>query len=263
MVDMFRPDQPAPADDPQTILEVYGRHPHLHPYGIADVAQLWDRSRWWRAGDGVVGLMDLPGSPEPVLYAISDQPEPALGLLARLEPALPAQMMATGPPGLAERLSQTFAPDFVTPYVKMHLARPADLPDADDAVKVIAREDLPALQVLFETDPLAGDFFHPGLLDTGFYLGLWREGVLAAAGGIHVIDEANGVAAIGNVTTHPQWRRQGLSRRVVATLCRRLLAKVAVVGLNVRQDNPAALGLYRALGFQTILPYEETRLRRR
>ena len=263
MGDMSRPDPPAPADDPQTILEVYRRHPHLHPYGIADVAQLWDRSRWWRAGDGVVGLMDLPGSPEPVLYAIAVEPEPALELLARLEPALPSQMMATGPPGLAERLARTFAPDFVTPYVKMHLAQPAALPDADDEVEVVAQRDLPAIEVLFEMDPLAGDFFHPGLLDTGFYLGLWRDGVLAAVGGIHVIDEAHGVAAIGNVTTHPRWRRRGLSTRVVATLCRRLLERVPVVGLNVRQDNPAALGLYATLGFETILPYEETRLRRR
>jgi ribosomal protein S18 acetylase RimI-like enzyme len=263
MVGMPSETLPVPVADRREVLDVFCRHPHLHPYGIADVAQLWERSRWWRDGDAVVGVMDLPGSPVPVLYAVSTASEATLALLARLASALPPALMCTGPPGLAARLAAVYEPAFVTPYVKMHLSRPDVLPEPAAAVVVLTQQDLPALEVLFATDPLAGDFFHPGLLDTGFYLGMWDGSELVAAGGIHVIDREHGVAAIGNVATHPAQRRRGLARDLVTTLCHRLLDDVPTIGLNVRQDNAAALGLYASLGFATILPYEETELARR
>lgn len=254
---------PARVGDPDAILEVYEQRPHLHPYGIADVVQLWDRSTWWRDGPAVVGLLDLPGSDVPVLYSVSASPEATLDLIGRLEPELPADIMATGPEGLAARLANTYEAAFATPYVKMHLSRPHDLPPPGDDVVALSTADLHALETLFATDPLAGDFFHAGLLETGFYLGVWVSDALAAAGGIHVLAEEHAVAAIGNVTTDPSHRRRGLARRVVATLSHRLLDRVPTIGLNVRQDNAAALALYAAVGFETILPYEETRLRRR
>lgn len=254
---------PAPVGDPGVILEVYEEQPHLHPYGIADVVQLWQRSTWWRDGPAVVGVMDLPGSDVPVLYSVSASPEATLDLVERIGAALPPEIMATGPEGLAARLGAGYEAAFVTPYVKMHLSRPKDLPPAGTDVVTLAARDLDALETLFATDPLAGDFFHPGLLGTGFYLGVWAGEALAAAGGIHVLAEEHGVAAIGNVTTHPSRRRTGVARRLVATLCHRLRQRVATIGLNCRQDNTAALGLYETLGFATILPYEETRLRRR
>lgn len=254
---------PAPVQDPGAILEVYEQQPHLHPYGIADVVQLWDRSTWWRDGAAVVGVMDLPGSHVPVLYAVSASPGPTLDLLARVAPALPPDLMATGPTGLAARLDNSYGAEFASPYVKMHLARPRELPQPSADAVVLSSGDLADVERLFATDPLAGDFFHAALLETGFYVGVREGATLAAAGGIHVIAEDRGVAAIGNVTTHPAYRRRGLARRVVATLSHQLLERVPTIGLNVRQDNAAALALYAAVGFDTILPYEETRLRRR
>lgn len=253
---------PAPVADPGAILEVYEQQPQLHPYGIADVVQLWDRSTWWRDGPAVVGVLDLPGSPVPVLYAVSASPAATLDLLARVEPALPPDLMATGPEGLAARLSNSYAASFVSPYVKMHLARPRELPAPSADAVTLSTDDLADVERLFETDPLAGDFFHPALLDTGFYLGVRPGAALATVGGIHVMAEDRGVAAIGNVTTHPAHRRRGLARRVVATLSHQLLEHVVTIGLNVRQDNAAALALYGALGFDTIAPYEEARLHR-
>jgi predicted GNAT family acetyltransferase len=84
-----------------------------------------------------------------------------------------------------------------------------------------------------------------------------------AAAGVHLADPRCGVAAIGNVATHPEHRRQGLARRVLATLCHRLLGDVDVVGLNVRRDNHAARALYEALGFITLTGYEEAELTKR
>jgi ribosomal protein S18 acetylase RimI-like enzyme len=235
----------------------------VHPYGIADVAQLWDRSRWWVERDAVVGVMDLPGSAAPVLYAVSTATAPTLSLLRSLAPELPDRMTATGPRGLAAALADVYDARFSTPYWKLHLAEARRLPPADPRTEVLGSADLPALLELFSTDPVAGDFFHPGLLGTGLYLGRRDGGALVSVAGLHVIDEANRVAAIGNVATHPAHRRRGHARAVVATLCHRLLERVDVVGLNVREVNVAARDLYLGMGFRLALPYEEAELVRR
>ncbi len=58
---------------------------------------------------------------------------------------------------------------------------------------------------------------------------------------------------IGNVVVHPAYRRQGIAR----TLMEHALTQVNRqgghwVGLEVRADNDAALGLYRSLGFREV-----------
>jgi hypothetical protein len=60
-----------PVDAPEAVLEVDRRHRGVHVYGIADVAQLWHTSRWWSAGRAVVGVLDVPGSAVPIVYAVA------------------------------------------------------------------------------------------------------------------------------------------------------------------------------------------------
>jgi RimJ/RimL family protein N-acetyltransferase len=249
-------------EDPASLLELFGRDREVHPYGIADVEQLWECSRWWRDDDAAVGVIQLPGSPVPVVYAVSAQdPAGTLDLLDRLDAtgALPRRFVITGPRGLADRLSR-HAVRWSRWYDKLALRHPELLPPPSDEVVTLDGSHLVALQGLYGTDPDAGDFFHPALLDTGFYLGVLRDGEVLASAGIHVIDRRNGVAAIGNVATNPDHRGRGLARLVTGTLCHHLLAVVEHVGLNVSEGNLAAAALYRRLGFVPVLPYEEAEL---
>jgi ribosomal protein S18 acetylase RimI-like enzyme len=250
-------------EDPAPLLELFARDREVHPYGIADVEQLWEVSRWWQDGEAAVGAMDLPGSPLQVLYAVSARdPEGTLGLLDRLDRAghLPERFIVTGPRGLADRLATRRDPRWSKHYEKMALRDPGRLPDAEPAVAVLDRTHLPALERLYADDPTAGDFFHPALLDTGCYLGILEDGEVLASAGIHVLDRHNGVAALGNVATRADRRGQGLGRLVTATLCHRLLTEVEVIGLNVSVGNHAAHALYGRLGFVSVLPYEEAEL---
>lgn len=252
---------PAPTRDAGAVLELYRRDRAVHPYGIADVAQFWDRSTWWLEGEAAVGVMDLPGSAVPVLYAISAGADAeTLDLLAALSPRLPAHFVITGPRGLTERLAERYAPRWSTPYHKMWLADAGRLPPAAADVGVLGPADVPDLEALFARDPDAGDFFHAGLLASGHYAGRRVGGALVAAAGVHVVDAEHGVAAMANVATHPDHRRRGHARAVVATLCHRLLQSVDVVGLNVRDRNDGARALYGSLGFELLIPYEEAEL---
>jgi ribosomal protein S18 acetylase RimI-like enzyme len=254
------------ATGPDEIEALYRRHPAVHPYGLADLDEpLWGRSSWYRAGDAAVGVLDL-GSGEPVLYAIAADTageRATLDLLDRLAPDLPDHFVVTGPVGLSERLGPHFEADWVIPHVKMHLPSTDRLPPADDRAEWLGPGAVAEVVALREHGGDASAFFLPSLLDTGLYAGVRVDGALAAVAGVHVVSEQRGVAAIGNVLTHPAHRRRGLARALTATVARRLLERVPVVGLNVGTANDGARRLYEALGFIPLLTYEEAELRRR
>ena len=91
-------------------------------------------------------------------------------------------------------------------------------------------------------------YFHPNLR---------RDDKLVSVAGVHVYSEAYKVAALGNITTHPAYRGQGLARIVTARLCRSLLETVDYIGLNVKVDNQSAISLYQRLGFEPVCTYHE------
>jgi predicted GNAT family acetyltransferase len=117
-------------------------------------------------------------------------------------------------------------------------------------------QDLDALKAFYD-ESYPGNWFDARMLETGQYYGIWREGKLASVAGIHVYSREYKVATIGNVTTHPIYRREGLSTAACATLCRELLKTVEHIGLNVKADNLAAITVYERLGFERIGTYEE------
>lgn len=257
---------PAPVADPAELAELYGRDRAVHPYGLADVDEpYWSRSTWYREGDAAVGILDL-GSGEPVLYAIAaDAARDAatLDLLDRLRPLLPDHFVITGPVGLAARLAPGWTAHWVIPHVKMHLVDADRLPPPDRRVEWLDRDHVDEIVDLRARG--GGDasaFFVPDLVDTGLYGGIRADGALAAVAGVHVISRNRGVAAIGNVLTHPDHRRRGLARALVATLTHRLRDLVPTIGLNVATTNDGARALYRDLGFAELITYEEAELRR-
>ena len=118
--------------------------------------------------------------------------------------------------------------------------------------------DLSLLLALFDEHPDRPDAFDAGQLENGVFFGIRRNGGLVAAAGTHVIGRAAGVAAVGNVFTHPDHRRRGYGRRVSAAVVEALLGQgVDTIVLNVAMANDSALGLYRGLGFWPFCGYHE------
>lgn len=58
---------------------------------------------------------------------------------------------------------------------------------------------------------------------------------------------------IGNVAVHPQWRGRSIGRALVEAALEDIAARGGTwVGLEVREDNPAARRLYERLGFEPV-----------
>jgi ribosomal protein S18 acetylase RimI-like enzyme len=97
----------------------------------------------------------------------------------------------------------------------------------------------------------------------GVYYGIRDGGRLVAAAGTHVISAEAGLAAVGNVLTHPDYRGRGFAKLTTSAVTQELLRSCTEVVLNVRSDNPPAIAAYRALGYRQHAIFEERLARRR
>ncbi len=92
----------------------------------------------------------------------------------------------------------------------------------------------------------------------GIFFGIFVERKLIAVAGTHLISENYGVAAVGNVFTHPDFRGQGYGTVTSNAVVLELLEMgIPDVILNVGQDNSIAIRIYERLGFKNYCPYFE------
>jgi ribosomal protein S18 acetylase RimI-like enzyme len=107
--------------------------------------------------------------------------------------------------------------------------------------------------------PYAPDAFAPYQVADGTYFGVVdAQGEVLASGGTHVVDWKTGVAAIGNLYTHPQYRGRGFGQAILRAVLHALLeGGVHLIVLNVDERNLTAKRLYERNGFRVHCPYIE------
>ena len=249
------------------ILETYFRQDlPLHAYSLGDLDETyWSRTTYY----GVVmenGLSDVfliyNGIGLPVLLALG--PENYLDgvLLKQLEKLLPNEIYAHLSPGLENRLGNQFSLVEHGLHYKMVLAEPGRLEGIPtNNTYHLSSQDLPEMQRLY-TESYPDSCFDPSLLSSGKYIGCREAGELVSAAGVHVYSTRYRVAALGNITTHPDHRNRGFARAVTARLCQELALEVDFIGLNVKCENHSALHLYQELGFKITSKYAEFTLKK-
>ena len=134
-----------------------------------------------------------------------------------------------------------------------------------DGVQRLGSTDVIALRRLYADGEAAGespDFFYDSMVPDGVFFGIYEGADLVAAAGTHLFAPDEQAAAIGNVYTRRDRRGRGLSRAVTKAVLHRL-RHLKTVGLNVRDDNVAAIRVYESLGFVKHCDFREAIAQRR
>jgi ribosomal protein S18 acetylase RimI-like enzyme len=139
---------------------------------------------------------------------------------------------------------------------RMIVTRESFVPcETDERVVALDISHAEAVRTLLLSYP--GNFFEEYQLETGYYRGIFEGGKLVSMAGVHTTNSAVGVAAIGNIVTDEDYRGLGLAGYVTSKLIADLLRDHGIVGLNVSQENGAAIRVYQRLGFRVGVEFYE------
>ena len=236
------------------------RNTYLHLYEIGDLDDFfWPYTIWYALKDRIqisqIVLLFIGASPPVLLGFTEESIDQMAGLLRSIIPLLPKQLHAHLSMNLASVFADYYQIQSNGTFYKMALTRPSGLDRVNtSAVVSISASDVDDLQELYRVS-YPGNWFDPRMLDTGYYYGIRRGTDLVSVAGVHVYSEQYKIAALGNITTHPDYRKQGLATEVCAKLCQSLVESVEHIGLNVGSDNTSAIGCYEELGFDRVFLY--------
>jgi RimJ/RimL family protein N-acetyltransferase len=236
----------------------------LHVYSIGDLDDFfWPCTTWygWHERGKLAALFLMyRGTGLPVLLALEERlPEASRALLKALLPLLPRNFYAHLSPYLAGAFAGSASLETHGRHLKMSLAVAVRLKAgilSSYPTRSLLSEDLPGIMDLY-AQSYPGNWFDRKMLETGKYHGAFLGSRLIAIAGVHVYSKKYRVAALGNITTHPEFRGKGLGASITATVCEDLLKDVDLIGLNVLADNKAAIRCYERIGFEVSSVYDE------
>lgn len=231
-------------------------------YAIGDLsAGFFEQCCWAVAedGGGLCALaMTFAGLYPPALFLMGQ----SAGLQAILGRALrPRQAYLTMRPEHSRAIGHIYRLAEQRHMWRMHVSAATFRPRPSAAIQLHG-PDLRRLNALYTWG--GADFFSAYQLEQGVYFAIERDGKLVSAAGTHLAAPSYGVAAVGNVYTHPDYRNQGLATACTSAVSAELLRLgCSSVVLNVRQDNVPAIVAYEKLGYAIHCEFIESPVQRR
>jgi len=204
-----------------------------------------------RGSTGQALLLFSGGGLGNALFAMGESG--ALDALLRLHRG-PRHNYATCQPEHLPILQRYFSLALEQPMLRMVVTaadfQPPEAPERESvAVRILRAPDVRILNRLYSSEG-APAYYTSEHLAEGLYYGVFAAQRLVAAAGTHVVSEQRGVAVVGNVFTHPDFRNQGLGRLATGAVTQELLSKCADVVLTVDPLNLPAVRAYRRLGYR-------------
>ena len=160
----------------------------------------------------------------------------------------------------AAALTDLYELDAPVVMLRMAVDRRTFEPFAGPAERLTAL-DVDDLNRLYQLGYRAG--FPPSVVEDGVYYGVRVRGQLVSAAGTHVINAHEGIAVVGNVMTHVDYRGHDFAKMVTSAVTAELLERVDDVALNVHTDNLPAVAAYERLGYVRHCLLTERLARRR
>ena len=251
-----------PLTDPEAIRPLLDRQPAYAAYALAHLEpRLFPRSYWWRAvpltsagsapapDGGEALVMHARSGLGPSLVALGGTQ--ALEAILRLHPG-PFYTFATFQVEHAPVVRRHFALSRRGASLRMSVSVETFRP-VNGAARRLRRRDLGDVDDLQRSEGFG--FHSAAALDDGVYYGVYDTGRLVAMAGTHVVAPEVGVAIVGNVVTHPRYRRRGHGAVATSAVTAALLETCPFVLLTVEERNEPALRVYQRLGYR-----EECRL---
>ena len=241
----------------------------LNIYQIGDLDDFyWNHTSWYglkenKSLNAAVLLYKAP--PFTVLLALATQNDIMhyRKLLKSILEKLPDELYAHLSPDLEQLFEQGYIIESRGKYQKMFLTDFSKLNNFDESgIRNLNESNLREITAFYE-ESYPENSFDPRMIKTGMYFGMKEDDKLVCISGVHVYSEQYKTAALGNITTHPDYRGKGYGQKVTAHLCRVLLTKVNSIGLNVGQDNIPAIKCYNNLGFTKTAPFLEYMIRKK
>jgi ribosomal protein S18 acetylase RimI-like enzyme len=237
------------------IRDFLNRDRALTAYALGDLDEaFWPQSMFYGAvKDGrLASVVLFYRGFEPVVLVMFGELDGARAILDDV--MLPQEIYYVVPRELGGPLSECYTcPDRHTEW-RMVLDAAAFDPPRLDTAKPIRAEQADLLAALYRLAAAPGEqivAFSPWQIAHGVFYGVWADEALVATAGTHVWSRAEGVAAIGNVFTRPEYRGRGYATVCTGAVVRDTLAAgLDTVILNVREENAPAVRVYEKLGFR-------------
>jgi GNAT superfamily N-acetyltransferase len=251
----FRPTMTAHLSEIRAILN---SDPAWCLYALGDLhPREYQRCAWRTKSSSPPAIVLIySGFSVPILFAFGSSEDVEELLLA--EP-LPAAAYLHVRPNIAAMLRTHYRCSAIHQMVRM-IFRGSTCEQSREASE-LSDTDIPALLELYDVRRSGSEdviFFDPEMVSSGCYYGIWDEKRLVAVAGTHLVNEAEGVAAVGNIFCHPSYRNQGLGRTVTVAVLKQLTGRsIQTIGLNVAASNLPARRLYQSLGFIDYCLYHE------
>jgi ribosomal protein S18 acetylase RimI-like enzyme len=242
--------------DPIEIKEFLERDRRYATYAIGDLEpSFYEQSRWFGAelAGALRSLVLLfEGLDPPALFLMGD----GIGISLVLGTALrPDTVMFTGRDSHLAALQTHYQTAEIEQMLRMTLSSPDFRPVSAFGAERLGPGYVSELARLYAS--AHGNAFTPFQLAQGIFYGVKHQGRLVSAAGTHILARKMGVAAVGNVCTYPEYRGKGYATCCTSAVCADLLAMGLEVVLNVAQDNPDAIHIYKKLGFREHCPFVE------
>lgn len=259
--------------DKSALVRFFQRDPALYAYHLGDLDPFFiENTDWWTAsvknpdsesGDISAALLLYTAFDMPVILALADNQAQG-ALWHKLLNDLPTQAHVHYQARHENIIRRCFEHTRLGLHYKMsyhsdldqRLDRKGDSQVGSSAVKQLGSDDEKEISALLQAGN-PGSYFDRRLLSTDKCLGIFEGSRLVSFGACHVYSPEYEVATLGAITTHPDWRGQGLATKITRALMQALLPTVENLCLNVHSENRTAIGIYQRLGFEVRHEYQE------
>lgn len=193
----------------------------------------------------IVGVGSLfRGFSIPSVIITEDNPTVQIALFTRMSKRLESEWITISPRTSSSVLCQFGKRIYSHTELQMLLHEP--IPTPVKPARLIQRGEFDSLNQFYSEHRV--EAWTPLMFEMGPFYGVWRDGQLIAAAGIHFVTPF--IAQIGNVFSHPRYRGRGYATAATAGVTNHLRRMgIQIISLFVVAENAPAIRIYQRQGF--------------